>query len=51
MKLKDLFGGDKKSKVEAETETKIEPAVKLGIETTIEPAVKAEAKTKKKPVV
>ncbi len=34
MKLKDLFGGDKKSKVEAETETKIEPAVK------------AEAKTK-----
>ena len=51
MKFKDLFGGDKKSKVKADAEIKTEPEVKADAVTKTEPEVKAARKVKWKPRV
>ena len=49
MKFKDLFGGDKKSKVKADAEIKTEPEVKAARKIKWEPRVnKAAAKRAKR---
>ena len=51
MKIKDLFGGDKGSKVKADAEIKAKPTVKTDAETKTEPEVNAARKVKWKPRV
>jgi hypothetical protein len=51
MKIKDLFGGDKESKVKADAEIKAKPEVKADAEIKTKPEVKTDAETKTEPEV